>query len=68
MLPCAAGVCDAELDWSMALADDAGNGRVRKPTIGAMKAVRHLSQALGYTSPAIGFDTPGSRQYHDPCI
>ena len=33
-----------------------------------METLQNLSQALGYTSPAIGFDTPGSRQYHDPCI
>ncbi len=33
-----------------------------------METLQNLAQALGYTSPAIGFDTPGSRQYHDPCI
>ena len=42
----AAGICGAELDWSMDLADGAGNGRVRKPGIKAVKTLRNLSQAL----------------------
>ena len=33
----AAGVCEAELDWSMDLADGAGNGRVRKPRLRTMQ-------------------------------
>ena len=37
-----AGICDGELDWSMDLADDAGNDRVRIRTI---KALQNLSQA-----------------------
>ena len=43
-----AGVCDSELDWSMDLADGAGNGGVRKPGIRAMKALRNLSQTERY--------------------
>ena len=39
-----AGICDAELDWSMDLADGAGNGRVGKPMIRAIKTLRNLSQ------------------------
>ena len=42
----AAGICDAELDWSVDLADGAGNGSVRKPRIRAMKSLQNLSQTL----------------------
>ena len=37
-----AGICDGELDWSMDLADDAGNDRVRIRTI---ETLQNLSQA-----------------------
>ena len=45
----AAVVCDAELDWPMDVADSAGNGRVRKPGIGAVKTLQNPSQALDNT-------------------
>jgi hypothetical protein len=32
------------MDWSVDLADGAGNGSVRKPRIRAMKALQNLSQ------------------------
>ena len=40
----AVGVCDGELDWRIDFADGAGNGRVRKPGIRAVKTLRNLSQ------------------------
>ena len=43
----AAGTCDAELDWSMDLADGAGNGRVRKLRI---RAIQDLAESV--TDPA----------------
>jgi hypothetical protein len=42
----AAGICDGESDWSMDMADGAGNGRVRKPRIRTKNALQNLSQAL----------------------
>ena len=41
----AAGICGAELDLDLDLADGAGNGRVRKPTIRTIKTSQNLSQA-----------------------
>ena len=43
---CFVGICGAELDWSMDVADGAGNGRVRMPGIRAMKILQNLSQAM----------------------
>ena len=40
-----AGICDAELGWSMDLADGIGNGRVRKPRIRVTKTLQNLPQA-----------------------
>ena len=42
----AAGICGGDLDWSMDMADGAGNGRVRKPRIRTKNALQNLSQAL----------------------
>ena len=39
-----AGICDAELGWSMDLADGIGNGRVRKPRIRVTKTLQNLPQ------------------------
>ena len=44
----AAGICDGELDWRIDFADGAGNGRVRKPGIRAVKTLRNLPQAPCY--------------------
>ena len=39
--------------WSMDLADGAGNGRVRKPRIRAIKTLRNLSQILNPMEPGL---------------
>ena len=62
----AAGICDGELNWSMDLADGAGNGKVRKPGIRAMETLRKRSQALGYTSPAFGLTPPAHGNTMNP--
>ena len=50
-----AGICGAELDWSMDLTGGAVNGRVRKPSLRAMKTLQNLSQVQKQYSSNLWF-------------